>query len=64
MLRFYGDADRFCDRISRRSFVQAGVLGLSSLTLPQLLAAPCLRRLRGPQDICHLRRVGRRSDTV
>ena len=27
----------FCDRVSRRGFLQIGALGLGGLTLPQLL---------------------------
>ena len=30
---------RFCDGVSRRSFLQIGALGLGGLTLPQLLAS-------------------------
>lgn len=37
MLRITGDASRDCERLVRRSFVQAGVLGLAGLTLPQFL---------------------------
>ena len=42
MLTILGRADRqspFCDRVSRRNFLKIGSLGLSGLTLPQLLAA-------------------------
>ncbi len=34
---FGGSTGRFCDGIHRRSFLQAGVLGLGGLTLPDLL---------------------------
>jgi hypothetical protein len=37
MFRIYGDAARDCDGITRRSFLQAGVLGLGGLALPDLL---------------------------
>ena len=34
-----GRAPRYCDGVSRRSFLQLGVAGLASLGLPQLLRA-------------------------
>jgi hypothetical protein len=37
MLRITGNASRFCDRISRRSLLRWGSLGLAGLTLPTLL---------------------------
>ncbi len=39
MLTIYGDKQRFCDGISRRNFLQIGVLTLGGLTLPGLLRA-------------------------
>lgn len=39
MLRLNGSAHRFCDGISRRSFVQLGALSAGGLTLADLLAA-------------------------
>lgn len=33
------DRERFCDRLSRRNFLQIGSLALGGLTLPQVLAA-------------------------
>lgn len=39
MLTFLGGARDFCDRVSRRSFLQIGGLALGGLTLPQLLRA-------------------------
>jgi hypothetical protein len=39
MIRVTGKASRDCEGITRRNFVQAGMLGLGGLTLPQLLAA-------------------------
>ncbi len=42
MLTILGRADRraeFCDRVSRRNFLKIGSLGLTGLTLPELLAA-------------------------
>src|SRR5438552_1154256 len=39
MLRVYGSPHRFCDRVSRRSFLQIGGLALGGLALPQLLRA-------------------------
>lgn len=35
-----GNSGRMCDGLSRRSFIQAGSLGLGGLTLANLLAAP------------------------
>src|SRR5438105_7879390 len=35
----FGSTRRYCDGISRRSFLQLGVAGLASLGLPQLLRA-------------------------
>ncbi len=37
MLTLLGSASRFCDGVSRRSFLKVGALGLGGLTLPQLL---------------------------
>jgi hypothetical protein len=37
MFRVFGGSARDCDGITRRSFLQAGVLGLSGLALPDLL---------------------------
>src|SRR3954447_12445508 len=37
MLRIFGGGARDCDGITRRSFLQAGVLGLGGLALPDLL---------------------------
>ena len=39
MLKVTGQAAADCEGWTRRNFVQAGVLGLGGLTLPQLLAA-------------------------
>ena len=41
MLTVQGRPDNgsFCDRLSRRNFLQIGTLGLGGLTLPQLLRA-------------------------
>jgi hypothetical protein len=36
MLRIFGGSARDCDGVTRRSFLQAGVLGLGGLTLPGL----------------------------
>ena len=38
MLRLDGNSESYCDGANRRSFLQAGFLGLGSLSLPQLLA--------------------------
>ncbi len=39
MLTLFGPRSRYCDRVSRRSFLQIGSLTLGGLTLPKLLAA-------------------------
>lgn len=39
MLTIYGQQSRFCDGVSRRSFLKIGALGLGGLALPQLLQA-------------------------
>jgi hypothetical protein len=39
MLTIYGGRARFCDGISRRSFLKIGTLGLGGLALPELLQA-------------------------
>src|SRR5690606_32293274 len=38
-LAFFGDSGRYCDSISRRSFLQVGGLALGGLSLPGLLRA-------------------------
>ena len=37
MLRVFGSGARDCDGITRRSFLQAGILGVGGLVLPELL---------------------------
>tara|TARA_R110002072_G_scaffold303109_1_gene493949 strand:+ start:39140 stop:40471 length:1332 start_codon:yes stop_codon:yes gene_type:complete len=39
MLKFTGPSHRFCDGVTRRSFLQAGSLAVGGLTLPELLRA-------------------------
>ncbi|MDZ4685059.1 MAG: DUF1501 domain-containing protein [Planctomycetaceae bacterium] len=39
MMTVWGDGQRFCDGVSRRSFLQIGSLAVGGLTLPQLLRA-------------------------
>src|SRR3954447_14376335 len=39
MLTLLGSAGRFCDGLSRRSFLQVGALAMGGLTLPRLLQA-------------------------
>ena len=39
MLTLFGDKGRFCDGVSRRSFLQIGGLAVGGLSLPQLLRA-------------------------
>lgn len=43
MLTLLGPAHRYCDRLSRRSFLQLGSLALTGLSLPQLLQAESRR---------------------
>jgi hypothetical protein len=47
MLSILGPAHRFCDRLSRRSFLQLGGLGLGGLSLPQLLRAEARAGIKG-----------------
>jgi hypothetical protein len=37
MLKIFGDRTRHCDGITRRSFLEAGALGVGGLALPDLL---------------------------
>jgi len=46
MLTLAGPSNRFCDGISRRSFLRIGGLGLGGLSLPQLLRAEAASGLR------------------
>lgn len=39
MLTLLGPSERYCDGLSRRTFLQAGALGIGGLTLPGLLRA-------------------------
>src|SRR6266516_6362009 len=39
MLTILGQPQRFCDRVSRRSFLKIGGLALGGLSLPQILRA-------------------------
>src|SRR5687768_9756908 len=39
MLTLLGDQQRFCDGLSRRSFLKAGALAMGGLSLPGLLQA-------------------------
>ena len=39
MLTVYGPRTRYCDGVSRRSFLKVGALGVGGLTLPQLMRA-------------------------
>ena len=39
MLTFFGRRERYCDGVSRRSFLQIGALAAGGLTLPRLLRA-------------------------
>lgn len=47
MLTFNSTAGgRFCDGVSRRSFLKVGALGMGGLTLPQLLKAEAAAGIR------------------
>ena len=46
MLTIHGQSARFCDGVSRRSFLKIGALGLGGLALPQLLQAEAKSGLR------------------
>src|SRR4051794_24952902 len=39
MLTFFGDGRRYCDGVSRRSFLKIGGLAMGGLSLPDLLRA-------------------------
>ncbi len=39
MLTIHGQSSRFCDGVSRRSFLRIGALGMGGLALPQILRA-------------------------
>src|SRR5690349_11766071 len=51
MLTILGDPVRFCDGVSRRSFLKIGALGLGGLALPGLLKAEALTGRRSPKAI-------------
>lgn len=46
MLSILGRTHQFCDRLSRRSFLQIGGLAMGGLSLPQLLQAEAQSRVR------------------
>src|SRR4051812_45590298 len=46
MLTLLGPSARFCDGLSRRSFLQVGALGVGGLTLPGLLQAETSKGVR------------------
>lgn len=49
MLSILGGSNRFCDRISRRNFLQIGGLALGGLSLPQILQAQTASGIRNSQ---------------
>ena len=49
MLTIFGGANRFCDRVSRRNFLQIGGLALGGLSLPQILQAQTNSGVRDSQ---------------
>ncbi len=46
MLTIYGKGSKFCDGLSRRSFLKVGALGLGGLALPQILQAEAASGIR------------------
>lgn len=51
MLSFVGNAGRFCDGVSRRSFMQVGASAVAGLSLPGLLRAESAAGKRGHKSI-------------
>ncbi len=47
MLTVYGPTSRYCDGLSRRSFLKVGALGVGGLTLPQLMRAEAKEGRKG-----------------
>ena len=47
MLNLFGDRGRFCDGVSRRSFLKVGGLAMGGLALPDLLAAEARAGISG-----------------
>ena len=64
MLRVFGSGAQDCDGITRRSFLQAGVLGVGGLALPDLLrlraAGATVVREASPAELQSLPHSGRR----
>src|SRR5438128_418002 len=46
MLTFLGSSQRYCDGLSRRSFLQVGSLAVGGLTLPALFQAEAQAKVR------------------
>jgi Protein of unknown function (DUF1501) len=51
MLTFLGPRDRYCDGLSRRSFLQVGSLALGGLSLPKLMQAEAATGKRSHKSI-------------
>ena len=51
MLTFFGPRHRYCDGLSRRSFLKVGSLALGGLTLPQLLRREQQNPGRRPKSV-------------
>ncbi|MDP1798209.1 MAG: DUF1501 domain-containing protein, partial [Planctomycetaceae bacterium] len=51
MHALFGSPRKFCDGLSRRSFVQAGALGVGGLTLPRLLQAESAAKTRSHRAV-------------
>jgi hypothetical protein len=51
MITFVGPSSRYCDRVSRRSFLQIGGSALGGLTLPGLLRAEASRGSRSHKSV-------------
>ena len=47
MLTILGERNRFCDRLSRRNFLQIGGLALGGMSLPEILQAEAAAGIRG-----------------
>jgi hypothetical protein len=51
MLTVYGPRARYCDGVSRRSFLQVGALAVGGLTLPQLMRAEAKGGKKGHKSV-------------
>ena len=51
MLNILGPASRYCDQVSRRSFLQVGAWTMGGLTLPGLMRAEAATRTKSHKSI-------------